>query len=63
MVGNKSDLKQYRSLKCKDMGYSDEHGEEFAAKHGMIFMETSALEGHNIDKAFSVMIAGTIPTS
>jgi hypothetical protein len=29
----------------------------------MMFMETSALEGHNIDKAFSVMIAGTpLPT-
>ena len=24
----------------------------------MIFLETSAMEGHNIDKAFAVMIAG-----
>lgn len=24
-----------------------------------MFMETSALEGHNIDKAFALMIAGT----
>jgi hypothetical protein len=37
----------------------DEHGEEYAAKQEMMFMETSALEGHNIDKAFALMIAGT----
>ena len=36
----------------------DEHGEEYASKQGMMFMETSALEGHNIDKAFALMIAG-----
>lgn len=36
----------------------DEHGEEYAKKNGMIFLETSALEGHNIEEAFNVMIAG-----
>jgi hypothetical protein len=39
--------------------HPDEHGEEYASKNGMMFLETSAMEGHNIDKAFSVMISGT----
>ena len=28
----------------------------------MMFLETSAMEGHNIDKAFAVMISGTFTT-
>ena len=40
----------------------DEHGEEYAQKNTMAFMETSAMEGHNIDEAFNHMIAG-IPIS
>ena len=38
--------------------HADEHGEEFARKNAMMFMETSALEGHNIEEAFKTMIAG-----
>jgi hypothetical protein len=34
----------------------DEHGEEYASKNGMMFMETSAMDGVNVDKAFSSMI-------
>lgn len=45
------------------ISHSDEHGEEYAGKNGMIFMETSAMEGHNIDKAFNMMIACTSPTT
>ena len=42
---------------------SVEHGEEYAMKNGMMFMETSALDGHNIDEAFNLMVAGTpLPT-
>ena len=41
------------------ISHLDEHGEEYAGKNGMIFMETSAMEGHNIDKAFNMMIACT----
>jgi hypothetical protein len=37
--------------------HADEHGEEYARKNGMMFMETSALEGHNIEEAFKTMIA------
>ena len=44
--------------KVQALGYLDEHGEEYAKKNGLMFMETSALEGQNIEEAFNSMIAG-----
>jgi hypothetical protein len=41
--------------------HSDEHGEEYARKNAMVFLETSALEGHNIDEAFNAMITCNSP--
>ena len=38
------------------MNDSAEHGAEFAKDNGMGFLETSALEGVNIDEAFSQML-------
>jgi len=45
LVGNKDDLKLEREV-------STEEGQEFADKHNLLFMETSAKTGHNIESAF-----------
>ena len=45
LVGNKSDLESQRSV-------MKETGKEFSKKHQLLFMETSAKSGNNIDKAF-----------
>lgn len=47
LVGNKVDLESKRIVL-----YSE--GEEFAKSNGLIFMETSALNGINIDNLFSI---------
>lgn len=52
LVGNKCDLRQYRAVKS-------DQGEEYARKHNMIFMETSALESTNVNEAFEVAIQGS----
>ena len=49
LIGNKSDLEDKREV-------SIEQGEEKAKNSEMAFMETSALSGDNIDKAFEMMI-------
>lgn len=36
--------------------YEEEHGEEYAKENKMGFLETSALEGLNVDLAFSQMM-------
>ena len=46
LVGNKSDLKEMRNI-------SYEEGEELANRFNMMFFETSALNGDNIDKLFN----------
>ena len=51
LVGNKCDLRQYRAVKA-------DQGEEYARKHNMIFMETSALDSTNVNEAFEVAIRG-----
>ncbi|KJE97153.1 Ras-like protein Rab-2A, variant [Capsaspora owczarzaki ATCC 30864] len=45
LIGNKSDLDARRQV-------SYEEGEQFAAEHGLIFMETSAKTAANVEDAF-----------
>jgi GTPase SAR1 family protein len=45
LLGNKDDLKAEREV-------TTEEGQEFANKHNLIFFETSAKSGHNIEEAF-----------
>ncbi len=45
LVGNKSDLKHLR-------GVSTEDAQSFSEKEGLSFIETSALESTNVEKAF-----------
>ena len=45
LVGNKSDLEDKRQI-------TYEEGEELAQRNSMIFFETSALNGKNVDKMF-----------
>ncbi|URE04251.1 RAB [Musa troglodytarum] len=45
MVGNKSDLQHLRAV-------SEDDGQVLAEKEGLSFLETSALESLNVDKAF-----------
>ena len=49
LIGNKSDLEENRQV-------SKEQGEEKAISFGCAFLETSAMNGSNIDKAFNLMI-------
>lgn len=49
LIGNKSDLRQFRSVKT-------EQGEEYAGRNSMIFLETSALDSSNIDEAFNLAV-------
>ena len=48
LIGNKSDLEQDRVV-------SLDEGEKFARMNGLMFMETSALNGNNVDEAFTQM--------
>ncbi|MBA0864075.1 hypothetical protein Goshw_029645, partial [Gossypium schwendimanii] len=49
LVGNKSDLTQFRQV-------SEEEGRNLAESHGLFFMETSALQNLNVEEAFLRMI-------
>ena len=49
LIGNKIDLENIRSISSKD-------GEEFAASHEMLFIETSALASTNIEEAFEKIV-------
>ena len=42
LIGNKDDLKMEREV-------STQEGQEFADKHNLIFFETSAKTGHNVE--------------
>ena len=49
LCGNKSDLEPQRVV-------SYEEGENLAKKHDMMFIETSALTGANIEDAFRTIV-------
>lgn len=49
LVGNKCDLNHLRAI-----SESDGHG--FAEKEGLSFLETSALEAHNVEKSFQMIL-------
>ena len=49
VIGNKSDLEDQRQI-------TKEQGEEKSAKLEVAFLETSALSGENLDKAFELMM-------
>ncbi|NP_001146923.1 Ras-related protein Rab11C [Zea mays] len=50
MVGNKSDLNHLRSV-------PEEDGRAFSEKEGLSFLETSALEAINVEKAFHTILS------
>lgn len=45
LIANKADLDSQRQV-------SQAEGREFAQRHGMIYLETSARQGLNVDQAF-----------
>jgi len=45
VIGNKNDLENQRQV-------TTEEGEDFAKKHGLLFLETSAKTAANVDEAF-----------
>ena len=49
--GNKADLRHLRTV-------SVEEGRSFAERHGLSFVETSALDSTNVDAAFENIITG-----
>ncbi|KAI4334568.1 hypothetical protein L6164_019243 [Bauhinia variegata] len=49
MAGNKSDLNHLRAV-------SENDGQALAEKEGLSFLETSALEATNIEKAFQTIL-------
>lgn len=50
LIGNKTDLKHLR-------GVATEDAQSYAEKEGLSFIETSALEATNVDKAFQTILA------
>jgi GTPase SAR1 family protein len=49
LVGNKTDLKHLRAVRT-------EEAEEYATKSNVAFIETSALDGTNVETAFLKII-------
>ncbi|KAE8724790.1 Ras-related protein RABA2a [Hibiscus syriacus] len=50
LIGNKTDLKHLRAVAMED-------GQSFAEKEGLSFIETSALEATNVEKAFQTILS------
>ncbi|CAL0309601.1 unnamed protein product [Lupinus luteus] len=50
LIGNKTDLKHLRAVATED-------AQTYAEKEGLSFIETSALESTNVDKAFQTTLA------
>jgi GTPase SAR1 family protein len=51
LVGNKSDLRHLREVPT-------EEAKAFAEKHGLSFIETSALDSTNVEQAFQSILTG-----
>ncbi|CAL9150896.1 ras-related protein RABA2a-like [Musa acuminata AAA Group] len=49
LIGNKTDLKHLRAITSED-------AQSFAEKEGISFLETSALEAINVEKAFQIIL-------
>lgn len=49
LIGNKSDLEQSRQV-------TEEEAIEYSKKNNLMFMETSALQSINVEKAFDSLI-------
>ncbi len=54
LVGNKSDLRHLRAVQT-------EQAAAFAEKHGLSFIETSALDSTNVELAFQRILTGFAP--
>eukprot|EP01117_Protostelium_nocturnum_P002884 TRINITY_DN13806_c0_g1_i1.p1 TRINITY_DN13806_c0_g1~~TRINITY_DN13806_c0_g1_i1.p1 ORF type:complete len:170 (-),score=43.72 TRINITY_DN13806_c0_g1_i1:155-664(-) len=54
LVGNKCDVRE------EDRRISVEEGETFAKKLGIPFIETSAISGSNVEKAFAYFVGGSL---
>jgi len=54
LVGNKSDMRHIRAV-------TTEEGAAMAEKNGLFFIETSALDATNVDKAFETILSGKWP--
>ncbi|KAB2091981.1 hypothetical protein ERO13_A03G215800v2 [Gossypium hirsutum] len=50
LIGNKTDLKHLRAVSTED-------GQSYAEKEGLSFIETSALEAINVEKAFQTILS------
>lgn len=50
LIGNKTDLKHLRAVATED-------AQSYAEKEGLSFIETSALEATNVEKAFQVILS------
>ncbi|KRX11172.1 P-loop containing nucleoside triphosphate hydrolase [Pseudocohnilembus persalinus] len=50
LVGNKNDLKEQRAVKTED-------ATEFAKENSLAFLETSALDGDNVEDAFQKVVS------
>jgi Ras-related protein Rab-11A len=55
LVGNKSDLKHLRAVPT-------EEAKNFSAENGLSFIETSALDGGNVEAAFQNILTGEHPS-
>ena len=49
LIGNKTDLKHLKAVRTED-------AQEFATKFNIAFVETSALDGNNVETAFFKII-------
>lgn len=49
LIGNKSDLRHLRAI-------GTDEAKDFAQKHGLMFLETSALDSTNVELAFTTLL-------